>query len=629
MNGVLPWSGSTSRERVDDRAGTLAARGIQPAGPAVPESNCVDGGRAFVARRPPDPAAVLRVQRLAGNRSTGRWLDTLGSLPTGSRRDGTPAGPAAESRPAPRVMVQRRTRIPTGKKVQIYDSGKLSFGQVAEREDASGNYRIRMDGDGPAEIRTVHERNVELHPDHHGPKNWHGERTLGALLMQTGSLKDLVDRDAGTEWERLAVELPKSFQGFPAVLATAYYSYDPDNGSHSAPRTELADQGPKNAGLVDDVVAFLENFMEKNGQWPYIERQAWFTGVEGVDADEGGEAVDAAGPTHVIAIDINYYSDRSKDQTSLGFHKDTAGDNIFVNLIFDNQKQIAATEWFPDLEPQGEATRQHQEALQPEAYRQELESAREAGLYMYGADAEISGGLTKGALSYVSWVDDAVWHATPYPESRNTRSADEVIADYEEFETLSAFDHVKTPGSEELENEAALHAEGSVERDNVEFWLGVWHRWVTVLGTLGRWMGSHLQQWLTRTNYSVRDVESWAALAWEKLYRGKKADFEADVKKADTSWRTSHGAAEAIAPDDKVGSKSMRQVPPSAGRMRANSVNGDAVKAAIEESTLAGTPRRFIRTWVRMVRVDAPEILALIGESDSEPSDETDDDKSH
>jgi hypothetical protein len=174
-----------------------------------------------------------------------------------------------------------------------------------------------------------------------------------------------------------------------------------------------------------------------------------------------------------------------------------------------------------------------------------------------------------------------------------------------------------------------------------------------VLGTLGRWIGSHLQQWLTGKHFSVRDVESWAASAWENLYRGKKADFEADVRTADTSWRTSHHAAEAIAPDEKVGSKSMRQVPPSAGRMRANSLNGAAVKAAIEESTLTGTPRRFIRTWVRMVRADAPEIRALIEAapgsgapesdepgadesqsdepeaSDSEQSEETDDDESH
>jgi len=269
---------------------------------------------------------------------------------------------------------------------------------------------------------------------------------------------------------------------------------------------------------------------------------------------------------------------------------------------------------------------------------------------MYGADAEISGGLTQGALSYVSWVDDAVWHATPYPESRNTWSADGVIAAYNEFEDLSTFDEVKTPGSEGFDKEAAKHAEGSVERSNVEWWLGVWHRWIRVLGTLGRWIGSHLQQWLTHKKFSVRDVESWAARAWNELYHDKKkADFEADVRTADTSWRTSHGAAEAIAQDVKVGSKSMRQVPPSAGRLRANSVNGGAVKAAIEETTLAGTPRRFIRTWVRMVRVDAPEILALIEESgapesdepgadetqsdepeasDSERSDETDDDES-
>jgi hypothetical protein len=72
--------------------------------------------------------------------------------------------------------------------------------------------------------------------------------------------------------------------------------------------------------------------MELNGQWPYLKRQNWYTSGK-----------------YVIAVDINFYPDRSGHKGTPVFHKDSGGNNIFVNLIFDNQDTIEATEWVVDL----------------------------------------------------------------------------------------------------------------------------------------------------------------------------------------------------------------------------------------------------------------------------------------
>ena len=81
----------------------------------------------------------------------------------------------------------------------------------------------------------------------------------------------------------------------------------------------------------------LEPFMTRNGQLPYIRGQEWYT---------LGRAV--------VDVSVNFYNNRPAT-AALGFHKDTAGDNLFVNLIFNNKKPILATEWTVDKRPMKKA----------------------------------------------------------------------------------------------------------------------------------------------------------------------------------------------------------------------------------------------------------------------------------
>ncbi len=142
---------------------------------------------------------------------------------------------------------------------------------------------------------------------------------------------------------------------------------------------------------------FLGPFMRSNGQLPYIERQSWY---------KKGRAV--------VDVDINFYLDRGYG-AALSFHKDTAGDNLFVNLIFNNQAPTPATEWIEDLATPLRTKREEMRRLMPGGMRRAVREARGGMRDQEHAPKgvrTIRGGIAPVA-AYVSWVDELVWHATP------------------------------------------------------------------------------------------------------------------------------------------------------------------------------------------------------------------------
>jgi hypothetical protein len=149
---------------------------------------------------------------------------------------------------------------------------------------------------------------------------------------------------------------------------------------------------------------FLQHFMEANGQLPYIKRQQWFREVEAT-----------------IIVDINFYYNRLPNE-AFRFHKDTGGDNLFVNLIFNNKDKILATEWIEDF--RGDAP-EKKKALQinlPDVEIAEIHNTRAAfnqqrNPYRLEGHGRVRGGVV-GPAAYVSWVDELVWHSTPAPLSR-------------------------------------------------------------------------------------------------------------------------------------------------------------------------------------------------------------------
>jgi hypothetical protein len=408
------------------------------------------------------------------------------------------------------------------------------------------------------------------------PVNPGNQKTLDSLLMNTGPLEQLVNDDK--TWPLIATDLKHVFltyiqtqlktadqAEYVAELCTVYYAFNKNRVIKNLGDASYTTR-------VNDTVAFLETFMKKNGQWDYIAAQPWYTSGK-----------------YVIAIDINYYPDRSGYKVTPIFHKDTGGNNIFVNLIFDNQNNIEATEWFADLEQPSDKRKRWQETLLPASHVTELEFARKNLRAKYGAKDAVSGGVAKGKNIYVSWVDDLVWHATP---SSNRRIAFNVDSAKRAYSMLNSSVDGKFAHFDAQLNAKVLGIE--------------------VLGTMAECSTTSLYGWLTEKGLKSQDVNfEVGAEAWKKLYRGNEANFGHDAtERAKTAWKITGEYSEANAKDTRLlGSDSMKETPVGlSGRDRANSTE-DARKA-IEEARKAnvGIARSFLRTWVRILPANSAEL---------------------
>ena len=148
----------------------------------------------------------------------------------------------------------------------------------------------------------------------------------------------------------------------------------------------------------------LKGFMTKTGQLPYLQRQPWF---------KDGSVV--------VIIEVNFYYNRYGAE--FGFHKDTAGDNLFVNLIFNNTEKILATEWIEDLSTEHpEVSAVYNQLMHTDA-RQALERARSQ--FASGAHKTEDPGFVRGGIAeagaYVAWTDKLVWHSSPADKSRSEK----------------------------------------------------------------------------------------------------------------------------------------------------------------------------------------------------------------
>lgn len=399
--------------------------------------------------------------------------------------------------------------------------------------------------------------------------------TLDSLLMRTGPISDLGAYVA--RWSALAKELRQDYpvatwKDDVAELCTVYYKHGSTRFVHRKPNCAATTRIPV---LAD----FLEGFMGLNGQWPYIQRQPWFRSG-----------------AYVIAVDINYYPDRSGHKVAPAFHKDTAGNNIFVNLIFDNDDTIEATEWFADLAQPSDQRARWQAKLLPPEHLEELAAAR-LSLAPAHKDKEVSGGVTRGEYVYVSWVDDLVWHATPSTTQRLVMIPAFAAGIYEQL-------------GERILQPVEKNDKGFQFKPPV---LNTWISALAVLGSLAECTDTALYRWLRAKGLGPQDLtDTTAPQAWRELYAGDTgwATYERDVReRAKTPWRVLATSNEAIAKDATLpGSESIMETPVGlSGRRRANSTSPKEVEDA---NTLnAGRTRTFIRTWVRILPVTKSEEL--------------------
>ncbi|ADJ47436.1 hypothetical protein AMES_5611 [Amycolatopsis mediterranei S699] len=363
----------------------------------------------------------------------------------------------------------------------------------------------------------------------------------------------------------------------PGYLCIAYYGYQqkPHIFSYAGDYRLPAEKRPEFDRLGVDTVAFLKKFMDARGQWSYIESQDWYKNHE-----------------YVIAIEVNYYGNRSGKAYTMSpmFHKDTGGNNLFVNLIFDNKKAIEATEWFVDVqEPSGKRA-EWQKTLLPEAHLKDLAALRrqllESGEY---AIPKVNGGVLEGENIYVSWVDDLVWHATPSLNERIAYTADAAIEAY--------------PLISIGLKEGKTFPQGPVHIHPVE-----------LLATIADEPNSQLAKWLTTKHKRIQDLDfELARTAWFALYETNEPNFSGDVKlRGEKPWHMVGDVAQSISYDarlDKPDAKAptIEETPAGLSMVRrANSLDKARLKEVVEANK--EIPRSFIRTWVRVIPRTAEEL---------------------
>jgi hypothetical protein len=393
---------------------------------------------------------------------------------------------------------------------------------------------------------------------------------LKDLLMVARPLADLkVDQGA---WLDIANSLKANFPKteYDVIdLCAVYYAF----GMQRSVKLDVnVDQ--KHAPLITKVADFLHSFMVANGQWAYIEAQSWF---------KRGECA--------IGIDINYYPDRSDFKVSPKFHKDTGGNNIFANLIFDNKNPIEATEWFVDVEEPGEKRAKWQAALLPTAHLEELATLRQAlRAAKVHETTQVNGGVIKGENVYVSWVDDLIWHATPCLNKR---------IEYTAVDAPNIYNWMKTRNDEfeyqDAKNGAKVYG-------------------VELIGTIAEEPKTKLAAWLGQRGAKVQDIDSdLATAAWIELYdKDGGATFGHDAGlRAATPWRITGQYAEANAGDDRLpGGTSIHETPVGLSKIRrVNSVDKLELQKVADANK--GVPRTFIRTWVRILRKGNDELAKV------------------
>lgn len=407
-----------------------------------------------------------------------------------------------------------------------------------------------------------------------------GTNTLADLLMKTGPISEVLG-SAEKDWNTIASALGNVYlkyqkelgtKEYVAHLCNVYYSHGKRRYIRELDEAQYTDQ-------LTATVDLLEKFMTGNGQWGYIKSKDWY-----ISGD------------YVIAIDVNYYPDRSDFKSATKFHKDTGGNNIFVNLIFDNKTEIEATEWYADLQQPSAKRQRWQAGLLPDSHMKDLTNARVAlaALVEKGEKTdgftEVSGGVSKGVNTYVSWVDDLIWHSTPSERRRIEFSAEAARNAY---------------GPLQIAPEDAFYC---YDKSLDGFVIGA-----ELLGTIAEEPSTHLARWLSARKLTVQDINNAVALeAWTELYSGaNKFQYDADVlARSKKPWRLVGANSEANAYDKRLtGSVGINETPIGlSGIRRANSL--DKNKAALDKARAASAKeaRTFLRTWVRILPSNSTEL---------------------
>lgn len=308
----------------------------------------------------------------------------------------------------------------------------------------------------------------------------------------------------------------------------------------------------------------------------------------------------------IIVIEVHFYLDR--DMTMWGFHKDTKGQTLFVNLNFHVDQDVAGPEYLinPPSSPE------HDEAIgiDPESgaatgdgtLPQEFVSDLLTTRREFGESNRI-GTKTVPAYGYVGFVDEAIHHATPLYGHRSVKSGE--FRTYLEHRYPTEFGAAaKAYGDWNGQWVPWFGFESYLEKDSPITGAKVaqWHDWMKMADTSKA--DEYSRPDFTRTGMTAGEVDEMLETIGE-LVRGNPAERPPGDRKVAFFGDASIPTVPSSVKKDKrtpetAGTRSplKRTGRPPLTRQMSQS----ALDRELPPEIPADSKRRFFRTWVRAVR---------------------------
>ena len=205
-----------------------------------------------------------------------------------------------------------------------------------------------------------------------------------------------------------------------------------------------------------------------------------------------------------ILIEVHYF--RERDMSATGFHKDTLGETLFVNLNYAMDKKVIGPEYVVNPPPSPTHDEQLAASL-PKGFRDDLAYTREK----LGEPKEI-GAKMVDPYGYVAFVDEAVHHATPHHWHRHATGGD--LTKYLQTKYPAAF------------REAMAEYPKYANRGRMYYW-------------------SYFSSWVDPSIISAVDSSKWAAwmdvvtpiLAADTLRQDLETKYPAEFKEASAAYK--------------------------------------------------------------------------------------------
>jgi hypothetical protein len=276
-----------------------------------------------------------------------------------------------------------------------------------------------------------------------------------------------------------------------------------------------------------------------------------------------------------ILVEVHYIRARPKDMA--GFHKDTQGQTLFVNLNYHAGEHSLRGPEYVLNPPRSEKHDQRifgtggKPATLPKQFTDDLTYARG----QLGDPTEIRSSGTVRPYGYVAFVDEAIHHATPFFENRYVTPA--------EFQAYLGRKH--KPKLDEIigANEKKAEVDSSIiGADEVEKWTA-WWRMITNPAKDARYTRLHFAPTMEGDEFDRMLEDVGAQEGAERQHGGAGGWYAASI------------------PNDGKPPLHASNKPP----LIRQASNPDLTKTWPKQLP-EDVPRRFLRTWVRAV----PESMA-------------------